>query len=124
MSRTIFPGQDLNNARIQDFIEVDKWAANNPSRAEAPRMPWHDVHSMLVGPAVLDIAQHFVERASLSFPLFLSSFSSSFPLSLLPSRPSPPQHFALSPSSYRSLALLERRRAVGVVVCSPSSSPH
>ncbi|GAA5939858.1 hypothetical protein JCM3775_007130 [Rhodotorula graminis] len=62
MSRTIFPGQDLNNARIQDFVEVDKWAANNPQRTEAARMPWHDVHSMLVGPAVLDISQHFVER--------------------------------------------------------------
>lgn len=27
-------------------------------------MPWHDVHSMLTGPAVLDVAQHFVERES------------------------------------------------------------
>jgi len=25
-------------------------------------MPWHDVHSMVSGPVVLDIAQHFVER--------------------------------------------------------------
>ena len=25
-------------------------------------MPWHDIHTMLVGPAVMDIAQHFVER--------------------------------------------------------------
>jgi hypothetical protein len=25
-------------------------------------MPWHDVHMTLVGPVVLDIAQHFVER--------------------------------------------------------------
>lgn len=61
-SRTLFPGQDYNNARHEDFVEVDKWAANNTSRAEVPRMPWHDVHSMIVGPSVLDVAQHFVER--------------------------------------------------------------
>lgn len=26
-SRTLFPGQDFNNARIQDFQQVDKWCA-------------------------------------------------------------------------------------------------
>ena len=25
-------------------------------------MPWHDVHSKIIGPAVGDIARHFVER--------------------------------------------------------------
>ena len=25
-------------------------------------MPWHDIHCRLIGPAVSDIAQHFVER--------------------------------------------------------------
>ncbi|BGP36940.1 hypothetical protein JCM10449v2_000843 [Rhodotorula kratochvilovae] len=61
-SRTLFPGQDYNNARVSDFVEVDRWAANNPSRVEIARMPWHDVHSMLIGPAVYDVAQYFVER--------------------------------------------------------------
>ncbi|GAA6031278.1 hypothetical protein NBRC10512_003294 [Rhodotorula toruloides] len=61
-SRTLFAGQDYNNARIQDFQAVDYWVSNQQSRLEAPRMPWHDVHSMLTGPAVLDVAQHFVER--------------------------------------------------------------
>ncbi|GAA5853479.1 hypothetical protein JCM8547_002472 [Rhodosporidiobolus lusitaniae] len=61
-SRTLFAGQDFNNARIQDFQTVDHWASNQQSPLEAPRMPWHDIHSMLTGPAVLDICQHFVER--------------------------------------------------------------
>ncbi|GAA6010322.1 hypothetical protein JCM10207_005173 [Rhodosporidiobolus poonsookiae] len=61
-ARTLFAGQDFNNARIQDFQEVDKWASNTVSRRDAPRMPWEDVHTMLVGPAVLDIAQDFTER--------------------------------------------------------------
>jgi phosphatidylserine/phosphatidylglycerophosphate/cardiolipin synthase-like enzyme len=41
---------------------VDHWASNQQSRLETARMPWHDVHMTLVGPVVLDIAQHFVER--------------------------------------------------------------
>ncbi|GAA5895994.1 hypothetical protein JCM5296_003164 [Sporobolomyces johnsonii] len=61
-SRTLFPGQDFNNARIQDFQQVDKWASNQQSRLETARMPWSDVHSMLMGPAVMDICQHFIER--------------------------------------------------------------
>ncbi|KAK4054720.1 hypothetical protein OIV83_000644 [Microbotryomycetes sp. JL201] len=65
MSRSVFAGQDYNNARIQDFQTVDKWVGNQQSRLEIPRMPWHDVHTMLVGPAVMDIAQHFVERWNL-----------------------------------------------------------
>ncbi|KAI8454268.1 hypothetical protein BY996DRAFT_4582083 [Phakopsora pachyrhizi] len=61
-TETVWPGQDYNNARVQDFQDVEKWASNQQSRLEVPRMPWHDTHMMLEGPAVLDICQHFVER--------------------------------------------------------------
>ncbi|KNZ57856.1 hypothetical protein VP01_2055g1 [Puccinia sorghi] len=62
--------QDYNNARVQDFQNVEKWASNQQSRLEVPRMPWHDVtatcfsqvHMMIQGPTVFDICQHFVER--------------------------------------------------------------
>ncbi|KAF8622038.1 hypothetical protein AX15_007323 [Amanita polypyramis BW_CC] len=60
--RTLFPGQDYNNARIKDFHEVYNYASGTVSILEAPRMPWHDVHMTLNGPVVLDIVQHFVER--------------------------------------------------------------
>lgn len=44
-SRTLFPGQDYNNARIQDFQNVYEYASNTLSILESPRMPWHDVSS-------------------------------------------------------------------------------
>ncbi|PBK59664.1 phospholipase D1, partial [Armillaria solidipes] len=61
-SRTLFPGQDYNNARIMDFKDVGWYASNTLSILEGARMPWHDVHMSLTGPMVLDIVQHFVER--------------------------------------------------------------
>jgi len=81
--RALFPGQDYNNARVQDFQHVDQWCAqirvekrmpastlthralcrvsNQQSRLDTARMPWHDVHLMLRGPAVMDVCQHFIE---------------------------------------------------------------
>ncbi|KAJ2931072.1 hypothetical protein H1R20_g6021, partial [Candolleomyces eurysporus] len=61
-SLTLFPGQDYNNARIMDFKDVYNYASNTLSMLESARMPWHDVHMTLTGPAVLDIVQHYVER--------------------------------------------------------------
>lgn len=65
-SRTLFPGADFNNARVEDFVAVDKWVGNQQSRLEISRMAWQDVHFMLAGPAVLDVAQHFIERWNVS----------------------------------------------------------
>ena len=61
-SRTLFPGQDYNNARIIDFQDVYNYVSGTIDITESPRMPWHDVHMTLVGPVVLDIVQHFTER--------------------------------------------------------------
>ncbi|KAF9448692.1 phospholipase D/nuclease [Macrolepiota fuliginosa MF-IS2] len=61
-SKTLFPGQDYNNARIMDFHDVYNYASNQLSILESARMPWHDVHMTFVGPVVLDVCQHFVER--------------------------------------------------------------
>ncbi|KAI0804784.1 phospholipase D [Irpex lacteus] len=61
-AETLFPGQDYNNARVLDFQEVKQYANNGISVLDTARMPWHDVHMTLCGPAVLDIVQHFVER--------------------------------------------------------------
>ena len=41
---------------------MDNYASNQVSLLDTARMPWHDVHMTLVGPVVLDIVQHFVER--------------------------------------------------------------
>lgn len=61
-SQTLFPGQDYNNARVMDFKDVYNYVSNTLSPLETGRMPWHDVHMTLEGPAVLDISQHFIER--------------------------------------------------------------
>ncbi|KAF2817034.1 phospholipase-like protein PldA [Mytilinidion resinicola] len=58
----IFPGQDFNNNRIMDFQNVEDWKSNQLSKAEYGRMPWHDVAMGVIGPCVLDIAEHFVLR--------------------------------------------------------------
>ncbi|CCM01548.1 uncharacterized protein FIBRA_03606 [Fibroporia radiculosa] len=62
LKRTLFPGQDYNNARIMDFKNVQNYVSNGLSVIESARMPWHDVHMTLCGSAVLDLVQHFVER--------------------------------------------------------------
>ncbi|TID26640.1 phospholipase D/nuclease [Venturia nashicola] len=58
----VFPGQDFNNNRIMDFQSVDDWKSNELSKAEYGRMPWHDCAMGVIGPCVLDIAEHFVLR--------------------------------------------------------------
>ena len=47
---------------MEDFQQVDNWAANKHSSLVMGRMPWQDVHVMLHGVAALDVAQHFIER--------------------------------------------------------------
>ena len=62
-----FPGIDYSNARIRDFDKVDKYLEESCKRESYEvRMPWHDVHSRLIGPVVADIARHFVERWNFS----------------------------------------------------------
>ncbi|KAL1842573.1 hypothetical protein VTJ49DRAFT_4856 [Mycothermus thermophilus] len=58
----VWPGQDFNNNRVMDFKNVDDWKQNELNKEESGRMPWHDVSVSIVGPAVYDIAEHFVLR--------------------------------------------------------------
>ena len=61
-----FPGIDYSNARIRDFDKVEDYLKESCDRKTEVRMPWHDVHSRLIGPVVADIARHFVERWNFS----------------------------------------------------------
>ena len=61
-----FPGIDYSNARIRDFDKVENYLVESCDRKKELRMPWHDVHSRLIGPVVADIARHFVERWNFS----------------------------------------------------------
>ena len=61
-----FPAIDYSNARIRDFDKVEDYLKESCDRNCEVRMPWHDVHSRLIGPVVADIARHFVERWNFS----------------------------------------------------------
>ena len=50
MYKTLFPGQDYNDARIVDFQHVDHYVSNTISILEQPRMPWQDVRASLIFP--------------------------------------------------------------------------
>ena len=56
-----YPGIDYNNARIRDFENVNNYLKESINR-NMVKMPWHDIHSCIQGPAVLDVSRHFVER--------------------------------------------------------------
>jgi len=45
-----------------DFKSVNDWKNNELDKADYGRMPWHDVAMGVIGPAVYDIAEHFVLR--------------------------------------------------------------
>jgi len=61
-TRTLFPGQDFNNARTLDFQSVNHFVFNQLSLLQSARMPWHDMNMIMIGPSAVDAAQHFVER--------------------------------------------------------------
>ena len=56
-----FPSRDYYNCRVKDFEDVMMWS-DSIDRTKVPRMPWHDVHCMLVGEAAQDVGRHFVHR--------------------------------------------------------------
>lgn len=57
-----FPGIDYTNARLKDLENVPNYLQETISREDTPRMPWHDVHTLIEGPVVSDLSRHFVER--------------------------------------------------------------
>lgn len=58
----LFVGKDYSNARVKDFYELNKPYEDMYDRNYVPRMPWHDIHQMVVGQPSRDLARHFVQR--------------------------------------------------------------
>ncbi|KAF9351259.1 hypothetical protein BGX26_010701 [Mortierella sp. AD094] len=59
---TIWPGQDYNNPRIKDFVNVKDYNTDLIEKKLLARMPWHDVSLAVAGQPARDIARHFVQR--------------------------------------------------------------
>lgn len=57
-----WPGKDYSNPRVHDFYNLDHPYEDMYDRNKVPRMPWHDVHQMVVGQPARDLARHFVQR--------------------------------------------------------------
>lgn len=55
-------GKDYTNFILKDFAELNLPYADLVDRTKTPRMPWHDVHSVVVGQPARDVARHFIER--------------------------------------------------------------
>ena len=61
-----FPLIDYSNARIKDFSKVENYHLESVPREQSTRMPWHDVHSRIIGIVVQNISKHFIERWNLA----------------------------------------------------------
>lgn len=62
LNAIVYPGQDYNNARYQDFQHVDKFEENAVSRLDIPRIGWSDIAMSFMGPTVGDLELHFKQR--------------------------------------------------------------
>lgn len=63
----VFPGQDYNNARVMDFIDVAQPFQNKLDRTKSSRMGWSDIAVCLIGPSVEDLRHHFIDRWNFIF---------------------------------------------------------
>ncbi|XP_067157721.1 phospholipase D1 isoform X3 [Apteryx mantelli] len=75
-------GKDYCNFVFKDWVQLDKPFADFIDRHTMPRMPWHDISSVVHGKAARDVARHFIQRwnfakimkpkyRSLSYPFLL-----------------------------------------------------
>uniref|UniRef100_A0A669B6G2 Phospholipase n=1 Tax=Oreochromis niloticus TaxID=8128 RepID=A0A669B6G2_ORENI len=55
-------GKDYCNFVHKDWIQLDKPFDDFIDRHKTPRMPWHDIASVVHGKAARDVARHFIQR--------------------------------------------------------------
>lgn len=58
----LWMGKDYCNFIFKDFIELNEPFTDLVDRTKTPRMPWHDISSVVVGAPARDVARHFIER--------------------------------------------------------------
>uniref|UniRef100_A0A8C8MIN8 Phospholipase n=1 Tax=Oncorhynchus tshawytscha TaxID=74940 RepID=A0A8C8MIN8_ONCTS len=55
-------GKDYCNFVYKDWIQLEKPFDDFIDRYTTPRMPWHDISSVVHGKAARDVARHFIQR--------------------------------------------------------------
>ncbi|KAK0153606.1 Phospholipase D1 [Merluccius polli] len=55
-------GKDYCNFVYKDWIQLEKPFDDFIDRHTTPRMPWHDISSVVHGKAARDVARHFIQR--------------------------------------------------------------
>lgn len=55
-------GKDYCNFVFRDWVQLDKPFDDFIDRHTTPRMPWHDIASVVHGKAARDVARHFIQR--------------------------------------------------------------
>uniref|UniRef100_A0A8C5CT88 Phospholipase n=1 Tax=Gadus morhua TaxID=8049 RepID=A0A8C5CT88_GADMO len=55
-------GKDYCNFVYRDWIQLEKPFDDFIDRHTTPRMPWHDISSVVHGKAARDVARHFIQR--------------------------------------------------------------
>ncbi|XP_013417793.1 phospholipase D1 isoform X3 [Lingula anatina] len=58
----IWIGKDYANFILKDFGGVEEPYADSVDRNTIPRMPWHDIGSVVFGKPARDVARHFIQR--------------------------------------------------------------
>ncbi|KAM6971184.1 phospholipase D1 isoform 1-T2 [Tautogolabrus adspersus] len=76
-------GKDYCNFVHKDWIQLDKPFDDFIDRHTTPRMPWHDISSVVHGKAARDVARHFIQRWNFTKLMKPKYSSPSFPC-LLP----------------------------------------
>ncbi|KAN0049979.1 hypothetical protein ACTA71_003077 [Dictyostelium dimigraforme] len=56
-----FPGKDYGNL-LGTVVRTGDPKKDQFDRRECPRMPWHDVHTKIIGPSAKDVASNFIQR--------------------------------------------------------------
>uniref|UniRef100_A0A336MPQ6 Phospholipase n=1 Tax=Culicoides sonorensis TaxID=179676 RepID=A0A336MPQ6_CULSO len=55
-------GKDYCNFIYKDFINLELPHDDFVDRTQTPRMPWHDIATVVVGSSARDVARHFIQR--------------------------------------------------------------
>uniref|UniRef100_A0A8C9TMS9 Phospholipase n=1 Tax=Scleropages formosus TaxID=113540 RepID=A0A8C9TMS9_SCLFO len=65
-------GKDYCNFVYKDWIQLEKPFDDFIDRYTTPRMPWHDIASVVHGKAARDVARHFIQRWNFTKPKYRS----------------------------------------------------